>query len=1297
MSSSKSKDVEKAVRASLMPLHDHDSSQVASTAPVVEVHAYHRQLFTWLAEELQSITNSVMTLKPLMFHSEFAPKSRDLLDDTKEALGQEKAQVQKSLLDIAAQRSGVKYADLVSKLEHLKSILSSLNDKFGELRDLDPGRMPNRNKLVVLARIQRSSVRRAQLLATVEMVQSRFQAVDKSLEALLPSMMITAALEQEHSVEVQKLREELQILAVTEAPANTRSYKLDAKSHPTSPRWARSEGVARQIKQILPSIDHRFNTFRDLMPNGTNLARHQHYQRIRSNGTCDWLISSKEFWEEWLHAKHGTSETLFCWGEPGTGKSILASRAIDVLFGIRRVCAYYYIGNCVALSAERLALSLLCQLCDLGPDFSAVDTHISSQDPRRRRSDPKSDDIDSVEVLPPVCDSTLVEEADGVGGPCLLAADLAAGHGTGDAKEAADVKQTESPKEGKAATATKHENFTNIWSLKTSARATARPPLQILLDALGKVISSIGGEESVFIVLDAWDENNMECVGDFYAILGKLYSLNCKLFLTSREEPDSRTPFGHIPVHIDESRNCNDVESVVREQLDSLNLFEAVPGPQAVENLPGIVAQTSRGVFTAAILRTNHLRSMTVDISRRPPLAAFQPLFSPIRSLIKRIQGKGKLYVLDDIIKDYLTELQKSKPSIALPLQLTLVWVGFAEPPLAVRDLNVAIPKISNRIRNFSIPLSQRMETITNDSDMDVISSWLAGLIVIDPGTSLMRLLSDPVKTAIASFLSTSIRLPVRLDIMLGEICIYCIRYLLQIETGNVDLRSEIRTVELLRTEPFLAHAALSWGTFYRRFYELTTAPSLGPEKDVSQYAGREGKAKERAIAANDPNDTESIEAAETNTEANERGEEAATAAATKENDSTLAEPSTQMQEKAVVFNPPPPDVSSHALEMFENREKITLAVIMAMYLSNDPTTLPLSWEELYSWVNSMSDLHIASRLGLTLPVKNILKADRLQLSVQDEQGRTPLHEAASGGFQDVARILVEAGAQLVLKDKTEKTPLDLAMAGKHYAVFALLFEKLVESQKKDITSEIDGASDLIDDYCLCICGDQKPRQRMLDLTLIHAIDKHNIDIAELLLDHGANPNCWDDSQTPVMHHAIFGYNRGEGVKAERDPYRQADYSEVDLLLMYGADPSLKSLDKQGQSALHVAVRCGNSAVVRKLLRHGADLSIQDSQGLSALSAMFDGPPLRIREVEYMIILKSLLLRGADLDQEDHEGRRALHLAALNGHIKALILLIEMGASRDPKDKHGQTPLESAEKGGNEEAVKILKHFTSYR
>lgn len=69
----------------------------------------------------------------------------------------------------------------------------------------------------------------------------------------------------------------------------------------------------------------------------------------------------------------------------------------------------------------------------------------------------------------------------------------------------------------------------------------------------------------------------------------------------------------------------------------------------------------------------------------------------------------------------------------------------------------------------------------------------------------------------------------------------------------------------------------------------------------------------------------------------------------------------------------------------------------------------------------------------------------------------------------------------------------------------------------------------------------------------------------------------------------------------------------------------------------------------------------------------------------------AVFLPGASISLMDKEGLTALSWACLKGHLSAVRILVESGASTDHADKNGRTPLDLAAFYGDAEVVSFLQ------
>jgi len=142
----------------------------------------------------------------------------------------------------------------------------------------------------------------------------------------------------------------------------------------------------------------------------------------------------------------------------------------------------------------------------------------------------------------------------------------------------------------------------------------------------------------------------------------------------------------------------------------------------------------------------------------------------------------------------------------------------------------------------------------------------------------------------------------------------------------------------------------------------------------------------------------------------------------------------------------------------------------------------------------------------------------------------------------------------------------------------------------------------------------------------------------------------------------------------------------VDLLLRNGANPNLQ--DRGGETALHWASAKGFLEMVEKLLEsENIDINITNIDGRNALHSIFDDEEDIFNPDNVEPIMKLLIEKGININETDDSGKTALHLAAEQNRGVAIGVLLRAGADENIKtyDYHpaGQTAYELAEKRRN--------------
>jgi len=211
--------------------------------------------------------------------------------------------------------------------------------------------------------------------------------------------------------------------------------------------------------------------------------------------------------------------------------------------------------------------------------------------------------------------------------------------------------------------------------------------------------------------------------------------------------------------------------------------------------------------------------------------------------------------------------------------------------------------------------------------------------------------------------------------------------------------------------------------------------------------------------------------------------------------------------------------------------------------------------EEYWSYEESLSQtpLHVASGCGLRYAVDQYLDSGTVAINIKTENGTTPLIRAASKGHAEIVKILLKRGGDPYIANWYGNALHCAAEAGECSTILALIQHGV----DPDIRSELGRTA--------------------LNCT----VDHNHAKAAETLIANGADSDARDSPGCTVLHRAV----------------RENALEIVDLLLT----KSLIDVDVRetfgNNTALHFAVRDGNSLLIHKLLQAGADPNARNSAG----------------------------------------------------------------------------------------------------
>ncbi|KAJ2898981.1 hypothetical protein MKZ38_003550 [Zalerion maritima] len=328
------------------------------------------------------------------------------------------------------------------------------------------------------------------------------------------------------------------------------------------------------------------------------------------------------------------------------------------------------------------------------------------------------------------------------------------------------------------------------------------------------------------------------------------------------------------------------------------------------------------------------------------------------------------------------------------------------------------------------------------------------------------------------------------------------------------------------------------------------------------------------------------------------------------------------------------------------------------------------------AWPDKWSFLHWASKEGKDRFLPSLIER-KVDLDATDTQGWTALRWAIKYGRAIVTWHLIEGGADINLADKDGLRPLHYAVeywdGNPSPALIWLLLHRGVEVNARNKT----GCAAL---HLACGRGlDQLVWLLLTNKAIVEAEDHEghtplhfaarsgHKSTMDLLLAHDA-----DIQKIGKKDHSALHLAAGEGHAAM-----------VRYLTEHGVPLDAKT--KHGFTPLHLAAQNGRLDAAEFLVSRGADAAAGDNNFQTCLhKAVINN------QVEAVKYLAKIPGRPSVLEARDDMGRTALHTAACEGHLELVKLLVGNGARRDARDAEGKTVLEVAEMYEEKQVVKYL-------
>jgi ankyrin repeat protein len=298
----------------------------------------------------------------------------------------------------------------------------------------------------------------------------------------------------------------------------------------------------------------------------------------------------------------------------------------------------------------------------------------------------------------------------------------------------------------------------------------------------------------------------------------------------------------------------------------------------------------------------------------------------------------------------------------------------------------------------------------------------------------------------------------------------------------------------------------------------------------------------------------------------------------------------------------------------------------MVKFLIQKKADLEIPLGSQQAGIPSRNALHMAVENGHKAIVDALLDSGA-KVNARTSLGKTALHLAANSGFREIALVLLAKGADVNARDNQGNTPLHDAMGNASHIALELLDK---------------GA-------------DVNARNSSNTTPLYYAVEGGSVDLIDLLLKRGADPNVVTSTQNSILFSAVM---------------RSSNPEVLQLLIKSGAD--LKFQDREGMTALHWAANGRKLDFVKLLVEGGADVNAKNFAGVTALHIAVTGDAYDIAEY--------LLNHGADPSATTANNVTPLHEAVKDWRL--VQLLIAKGAKVNAVTHDGYTPLDATRSNG---------------
>lgn len=351
---------------------------------------------------------------------------------------------------------------------------------------------------------------------------------------------------------------------------------------------------------------------------------------------------------------------------------------------------------------------------------------------------------------------------------------------------------------------------------------------------------------------------------------------------------------------------------------------------------------------------------------------------------------------------------------------------------------------------------------------------------------------------------------------------------------------------------------------------------------------------------------------------------------------------------------------------------------------------------------DGQTPLHFAAIYGHS-GISQYLLDNGADTKAQDISGATPLHEACRYGNAEIAKQLIEKGADVNGQDSLGKTPLLLLIPeSNQQEIYSILLESGANVNQKDMYGDtilhVASMSNVSPETLGMFAGagaDINIRNKKGLTPIATSIEHGRNEQVNFFAANGADIHAEDARKnTPLisvlkrpddMYKFLVIKENASSIDSEGNTpllvalKNNASFDRIQYIA--DLDSNVNARNRDGESALFVAVEKNNRKAGELLLSRNADIFAANTQNIS---------PLR-KSLESQNESEQWLINSTTIQSSDGSGNSVLHYAS-EWHLPNDVMnfLIQKGANVNAVNGNGETPLFSAAKADNTDAIDSL-------